>query len=123
MRSIYAMELEQNYVIERMNRLLKERNWTIYRLAKESGLAYSSLNNIFIRNTVPSVFTLEKICNGFQITLSQFFDTDTPIINASDMLNSDERHLIETYRTLSKSDRQLLNAYLNGLAKQLSDNL
>ncbi|MDD7185224.1 MAG: helix-turn-helix transcriptional regulator [Oscillospiraceae bacterium] len=117
------MELKQNYVIERMYQLLKERDWTVYRLAKESGLAYSSLNNIFVRNTVPSVFTLEKICNGFQITLSQFFDTDTPIINVSDMLNSDERHLIETYRTLSKSDRQLLNAYLNGLAKRLSDNL
>ena len=117
------MELEHNHVIERINQLLKERNWTVYRLAKESGLAYSSLNNIFIRDTVPSVFTLEKICNGFQITLSQFFDTDTPIIPTADMLSSDERSLIETYRTLTKSDKQLLMAYLNGLAKRLSEEL
>ena len=39
------MELESNFVTERMNQLLKERNWTIYRLAKESDIAYSSLNN------------------------------------------------------------------------------
>ncbi len=117
------MELKHNYVIERINQLLKERNWTVYRLAKESGLAYSSLNNIFIRDTVPSVFTLEKICNGFQITLSQFFDTDTPIVPTADMLSSDERSLIETYRTLTKSDKQLLTAYLNGLAKRLSEEL
>ena len=29
--------------------------------------------NIFRRNSVPSITTLESICNGFGITLSQFF--------------------------------------------------
>ena len=29
--------------------------------------------NIFRRNTMPSITTLEAICNGFGITLSQFF--------------------------------------------------
>ena len=112
------MESESNFVIERMNQLLQERGWTIYRLAKESDIAYSSLNNIFVRNTVPSVTTLEKICNGFQITLSQFFEPDTPVIANSEMLSAEERDIIDTYRTLCKSDRQLLKAYLDGLAKR-----
>lgn len=43
------MELKQNYVIKRMNQLLKEHNWTVYRLAKESGLAYSSLQQFQLR--------------------------------------------------------------------------
>ena len=64
----------ENFVLQRMQELLKAKDWSIYRLAKESGLSYSSLNNIFIRSTVPSVLTLEKICNGFQITMSEFFD-------------------------------------------------
>lgn len=112
------MELESNFVTERMNQLLHERNWTIYRLAKESDIAYSSLNNIFVRNTVPSVLTLEKICSGFQITMSQFFEPDTPIIANSDMLSTDERDIIDTYRKLCKSDKQLFKAYLDGLAKR-----
>ena len=29
--------------------------------------------NIFRRNTVPSIATLETICSGFGITMSQFF--------------------------------------------------
>lgn len=58
---------------ERLRRLLAERGWTEYRLAKKCGLSQSTITNIFRRNTVPSVATLEIICKGFGITLSQFF--------------------------------------------------
>ena len=42
-------------------------------LAKKSGLSQSTIANIYRRNTVPSIATLEVICKGFGITLSQFF--------------------------------------------------
>lgn len=58
---------------ERLNQLLKERGWTYYRLSKNSGLSESTITNIFKRNTIPSIPTLELICKGFGITLSQFF--------------------------------------------------
>lgn len=58
---------------ERLRRLLNESGWSEYRLAKNCGLAQSTLANIFKRNTVPSISTLEAICNGFGITLAQFF--------------------------------------------------
>lgn len=58
---------------ERLRRLLNERGWTEYRLAKQCGLSLSTIANIYRRNTVPSVATLEVICKGFGITLSQFF--------------------------------------------------
>lgn len=60
-------------VLERLRVLLDERGWTEYRLAKECGLSESTIANIFRRNSVPSITTLESICNGFGITLSQFF--------------------------------------------------
>lgn len=56
--------------------LLKARNWTEYRLAKKCGLSESTLANVFRRNTTPSIPTLEAICKGFGITLSQFFAED-----------------------------------------------
>ncbi len=58
---------------QRLKQLLNERGWTEYRLSKECGLSESTLANIFRRNTLPSLSTLEAICNGFGITLSQFF--------------------------------------------------
>jgi len=60
----------------RLQHLLKERGWTEYKLSKECGLAQSTIGNIFRRNTVPSIATLETICKGFGITLAQFFAED-----------------------------------------------
>ena len=57
----------------RLRQLMAERGWTAYRLAKEGGLSESTLANIFKRNTVPSISTLESICSAFGISLAQFF--------------------------------------------------
>ena len=57
----------------RLQQLLRERGWTEYKLSKECGLAQSTIGNIFRRNTLPSIATLEMLCKGFGITLSQFF--------------------------------------------------
>lgn len=57
----------------RLHQLLESRGWTTYRLAINCGLSHATIANIYKRNTVPSITTLEAICNGFGITLSQFF--------------------------------------------------
>lgn len=58
---------------QRIQQLLQERHWTPYRLAKESGLSDATVGNLFRRNTVPSMATLESICKGLDISLAQFF--------------------------------------------------
>ena len=60
-------------VHEKLQHLLDEQGWTRYQLAKRCGLSESTIANIFRRNTMPSIGTLEAICNAFGITLSQFF--------------------------------------------------
>ena len=58
---------------ERLRKVLADRGWTEYRLAKEAKLSESTIMNIFRRNATPSIPTLEAICNGLGITVSQFF--------------------------------------------------
>ncbi len=53
--------------------LMDERGWTIYELAKRSGLAQTTIANMWKRNTEPTIPSLRAICNGFGITLAQFF--------------------------------------------------
>ncbi len=115
------MSNADNFVMNRMKELLAERGWTTYRLAKESGMPYSSLNNLFVRDTIPSVSTLEKICEGFQITLSQFFDREQPTVASFDMLSADERTVINLYRRLNGREKELLTAFLHGLSKTLPE--
>ena len=57
----------------KLRKLLSDRGWTEYRLSKECGLSESTIANIFRRNTLPSIPTLEAICKGCGITVSQFF--------------------------------------------------
>ena len=63
-------------VHERLNKLKEQHRWTEYKLAKACGLSESTLANIFRRNTMPSIATLETICSGFGISMAQFFAED-----------------------------------------------
>ena len=60
--------MNKNITLLKLETLLQEKDWTIYKLSKESGIPYSSLNNLFLRNTEPSLPTLRKICIGLGIT-------------------------------------------------------
>lgn len=85
--------------------------------AKQSDIPYSSLNNIFNRQTCPTMVTLEKICHGFNISLSEFFSFESnPLRN--ELLSDDEEELLNTYKELSVQNKKLLKAYLDGLCKR-----
>ena len=107
----------ENIVISRIQTLLEFNHWSIYKLAKESNLSYSSLNNIFNRKTCPSIITLEKICKGFNISLSEFFDFDNNPLRC-ESLSEEQQELINSYESLSQKDKELLKAYLQGLCKK-----
>lgn len=87
-------------VLERLRVLLDERGWTEYRLAKECGLSESTIANIFRRNSVPSITTLESICGGFGITLSQFF-ADSNMVE----LTPQAKELFDNWVTLTPEQK------------------
>ena len=69
----------------KLNRLMAERGWTKDKLAKECGLSESTLANVFSRNTMPSLATLDSMCQGFRISLSQFFADEEMIEYTPDL--------------------------------------
>ena len=66
-------------VHERLQRMLEHYDWSVYKLSKECGLSESTIRNVLSGNHAPSVITMEAICNGFGITLSQFFAETEPV--------------------------------------------
>ena len=108
--------IEQD-VLDRIQQLLTFKHWSLYKLAKQSDIPYSSLNNIFNRQTCPTMVTLEKICHGFNISLSEFFSFESnPLRN--ELLSDDEEELLNTYKELSVQNKKLLKAYLDVLCKR-----
>ena len=63
-------------VLKKINKLRLEKGWSVYRLSVESGLPQSTITNMFNRETLPSIATLESICAALGITMSDFFKED-----------------------------------------------
>ena len=111
--------MSKNDTLMRLDIIIKQKNWTYYKLAKESGIPQSSMTNFIQRNTEPTLPTLRKICAGLGISLSEFFsDEHTPEITE---YSADERRLISLYRELKLSDRKLLMTYAQALNRELPD--
>lgn len=61
----------------RILELCRERNITVNKLSTICGLTQSTLNNIMHREgSNPTVSTVKKICDGLEITMSDFFTSD-----------------------------------------------
>ena len=94
---------------ERIQQLMQERNWTIYRLAKESGLSQTTISNIFKRNNEPSIPTLKRLCGAFGITMSQFFAEGD---YGDYAVSEEQQELIKDWTLLSDTQRQLLSGLI-----------
>lgn len=95
-------------IIKRIDELMAERGWSDYKLAQASGLSTSTIANMHRRNTIPSIATLEAICNAFDITLSQFFDKDSTFVQ----LNKEQQEFFETWFSLTKKQKELIYALI-----------
>ena len=109
--------MEMNETLKKINELMEERDWSYYRLAKEADIPYSSLNSLFLKNNQPTISTLEKICAGFHISLSEFFSSKTPYRSETYRFSKDELDMIEMYRSLNKSEKKVVVAYLKGFCR------
>lgn len=101
-----------NEINGRIRRLCEERSWTVYRLAKESGITYSTLSSMLNQDNIPTIPTLEKLCCGFGITLGQFFDDNALAIT------QEEREHLERWCKLSSEEQQGMERYIDYLLAQ-----
>lgn len=63
-------------VKERILQLCRERDLSINKLSTISGVTQSTVNNIISgRNNSATISTIKKLCDGFEITLGEFFST------------------------------------------------
>ena len=98
-------------ILEKIDKLRKERGWSVNNLAMESMLTQSTLNNLYTRKTDPKISTLQAICNAFGITLSEFFAED---VEKTSALTVDER-LQKKIANLSNAQKSALLEFLKTL--------
>lgn len=68
---------EQKKVVKRINYLCQKQGISYYQLSYRSAVPITTLMHIIDCTTKnPGIFTIIKICNGLNITIKDFFDTE-----------------------------------------------
>lgn len=99
-------------VIPKIKSLCKQYNMSYYRLAKESSIPYSTLNNMLSRpKNIPTISTLCKICDGFNITLQDFFSEEPTEHHITDV----QIEHLQQWNSLNIEEKALATSYIQGL--------
>ena len=102
----------EKYVAENISSLCEKRNISKYRLSQMSGISQSSLGRIMKQESLPSLVTLEKICEALGVSLSQFFREETSVD-----LTESQKEVLKIWDDLSSDERETVLAMLRGLQK------
>lgn len=97
----------------RIRELMNERGWSVYRLAKESGVSWSTIRHMFERNTEPTVPTLEAMCRGLGISLETLL-----LGEGFTVLDDEQKMLLSKWSTLSPENKRILLSLLNTLSEK-----
>lgn len=97
-------------ITNRIKELRDARGWSTNQLALEAELTQSTVSTLLTKpNSLPSLDTLVCLCNAFGLTLAQFFVEG----EESELVNSQEKRLIEQYRKLPDKKKEAVIALLS----------
>ena len=99
-------------VLREITRLRLERGWSEYELAKNSGISQSIISTWYRKNQTPTIQTLDKVCKGFGITLSQFFAEGDDSI----FLTQEQKEMLDNWSALNQKQRQLVTELLKNMS-------
>lgn len=90
----------EEYIPKRVKELCSKHKVSKYRLAQLTDMSQTALANIMNKKSIPTVPTLERICDAFGISIAQFFagdgmrpdltDEQGELLEIWDDLNADE---------------------------------
>ena len=103
----------EEYIPLRITELCEKRGYTKYRLSQLTEMSQTALGNIFNKKSIPTVVTLERICDAFGITLAQFFAEDGGRLN----LTEDQNEILEIWDNLESKEREILMTFIRSLKK------
>lgn len=102
--------LAEDFIIDRIERMLAERGLSRYELSKRSGVPQSSLSTLLNQKNTPTFHTLNKICDGLGITMAQFFSVDEHID-----LTDDQEKLLKKWDIMDDREKEIVMAFIEGV--------
>ena len=91
-------------ILEIITAYREQRSWSEYQLAERAGLPQSTISSWYRKNMMPTIPSLEKICDAFGITLSQLFAGDDEAV----ILTASQKELLDRWSRLSKEQQDVI---------------
>jgi len=96
-------------VLDRLTELRQQRNMSVYKLAKLSGIPQSSIATWYQKGLYPPIDKLELLCSVLDISLAEFFNVEPVPLHITDL---EGRHL-QRYRLLSPKEQKVVELFIN----------
>lgn len=107
------MDEINKFISEKIKKLLNQRNWSVNYLAKRADINYTTLQSWVKGKSVPSIELITKLCNAFDISLSEFF-----LASQMDFKLLTEQELLNEWKLLNSSEQSMFLALLKALNNQ-----
>ena len=92
-----------------------------YALAKMADVSPSTLHELMTGKTKPYLYTVYKICNALDISISDLLLEESRVPGMVSELNEKEQELVYLYRECSNKKKEHLELYLRMLAQYDAD--
>lgn len=99
-------------ILKKISEMRIEKGWTEYELAERAGLTQSTISSWYRKNLIPSIPSLERICQAFGITLSQFF---SEFDNISETITKEQMDILKRWNKMSKGQQKILADFLDSV--------
>ena len=101
-----------NDIITNIERIMKSKGWTAYKLAQRANISQAALSRWFCGKTDPSLETLKRVCDALGITLAVFFSGAEPIERMAEHME-----LIKKWNKLNKGEKNLVIGILDSMSR------
>lgn len=84
-----------------------------YRLSQLTGISQSSIGKIIAKESLPTMPTVEKICDALGVTMAQFFAGMDVLVS----LSESQQEVLNIWNNLDEKEQNVVIQMLRGLQK------
>lgn len=101
-------------ILDKIERMLIERNWTEKELSIRADISQSTINTWYRKKQSPSLYSLDKISMAFGITLSELLAGDGDPVELSEQ----EKEFLEIYNSAEPEQKKALLTFLESFKEK-----
>lgn len=103
--------MEADFISRRIKELSKQQGISNYRLSQLTGMSQTALSKITNGKCLPTIPSLEKICEVFHISISQFFSEGA--LTAG--LTEQQEEIISIYTALTEEEQRIFLNFIRSI--------